>query len=205
MSGRFPVIMLVCSAGGLEALGAVLGRLPENLPAAVVALQHLEPDRASQLPMLLDRYTALTVAPATDGDALTPGRVLIAPPGQHTLIAVDASIALIPSGSLPPYRPSADLLLTTAAIALTTRLIAVVLTGRGNDGATGATAVHRFGGTVIVSSLDSSTQQAMPEATIGRDHVAGHVVPLSDVPILLQELVTAPLITPARKPTTDDD
>jgi two-component system chemotaxis response regulator CheB len=210
MSGGFPVIMLVCSAGGLDALGAVLARLPENLPAAVVALQHLEPDRASQLPTLLDRRTALTVAPATEGAALTPGRVLVAPPGRHTLIAVDASIALIPSGNLPPYRPSADLLLTTAAIALTKRLIAVVLTGRGNDGATGATAVHHFGGTVIVSSLESSTQRAMPEATIGRDDVTGHVVPLSDVPLLLQELVTAPLITPVRKltidaGTTDDD
>jgi two-component system chemotaxis response regulator CheB len=196
-SERFPVIVLVCSAGGLDALSAVLSPLPEDLPAAVVALQHLEPDRASHLPMLLDQRTALPVTPAADGDLLRPGRVMVAPPGQHTLIAADGSVALIPSGALPPYRPSADLLLATAATALTDRLIAVVLTGYGNDAATGATAVHRFGGTVIVSSLETSTQPAMPLATIGRDGITGHVVALVDVPGLLIDLVNAPPVTPA--------
>jgi two-component system chemotaxis response regulator CheB len=199
---RFPVIVLVCSAGGLDALNAVLSPLPADLPAAVVALQHLEPDRASHLPMLLDQRTALPVTPAVDGGVLTPGRVVVAPPGQHTLIAADGSVALIPSGALPPYRPSADLLLATAATALTDRLIAVVLTGRGNDAATGATAVHRFGGTVIVSSLETSTQQAMPLATIGRDGITGHVLSLADVPDLLVDLVTVPLVTPTERLST---
>jgi two-component system chemotaxis response regulator CheB len=197
MSGRFPVIVLACSTGGLDALGTVLAPLPADLPAAVIALQHLEPDRSSNLPALLDRRTALPVTPAGDGDVLLPGRVLVAPPGRHTLVMLDASIAsiaLIPSGGLPPYRPSADLLLTTAAIALRDRLIAVVLTGRGNDAATGATAAHHFGGTVIASSLETSAQQAMPQATIGRDNITSHVVPLTDVPALLLDLVTAPLI-----------
>lgn len=204
MSGPFPVVVLVCSAGGFDALSAVLAPLPGDLPAAVVALQHLEPDRASQLPMLLDRRTALPVAPAVDGDALTPGRVVVAPPGQHTLITADASVALILSGSLPPYRPSADLLLATAATALTDRLIAVVLTGHGNDAATGATAVHRFGGTVIVTSPETSTAVDMPQATIGRGDITGHVVPLADVAALLVDLVTAYLITPPSTTTNQN-
>ncbi len=65
------------------------------------------------------------MAEARDGDQLDPGRVLVAPPGQHTLITPQQRVALIPSGSVPPYRPSADLLLTTLALAAGPRVIAV--------------------------------------------------------------------------------
>jgi two-component system chemotaxis response regulator CheB len=101
---------------------------------------------------------------------------------------------LIESGALPPYRPSADLLLTTLAVAAGPRVIAVVLTGRGNDGATGATAVHRFGGAVIASTAASSAHSSMPQATIERDHAINHVLPLDDAAGLLLALVTAPLL-----------
>jgi two-component system chemotaxis response regulator CheB len=119
----------------------------------------------------------------------------VAPSGQHTLIAADVTIALIPSGALPPYRPSADLLLTTLAVATGSRAIAVVLTGHGNDAATGASAVHRFGGTVIASSVETSTQSAMPLATIDRGNAADHVVDLDALAEFLVALTTAPLLT----------
>jgi two-component system, chemotaxis family, protein-glutamate methylesterase/glutaminase len=78
--------------------------------------------------------------------------VLVAPAGRHTLITKDEAVALIPSGSVPPYRRSADVLLTSLALAAGRRV--VVLSGEGQDAATGATAVHRFG--VIVSSPETS-------------------------------------------------
>jgi two-component system chemotaxis response regulator CheB len=191
----FPIVILVCSAGGLDALTQVLEPLPADLPVAVLVLQHASPEVPSQLAAILDERTALRVLPAGDGARLTSGTVLVAPSGQHTLIAADETIALIASGSLPPYRPSADLLLTTAAVVAGPRVIAVVLSGRGNDAATGATAVHRFGGTVIASTVDSSTQPAMPQATIARDHTVDHVVPLGQLAELLITLVTTPVIT----------
>lgn len=193
----FPVVALVCSTGGLDALTRVLAPLPVDLPAAVLVLQHMEPDRANELAAILAGRTALPVEQASDGGPLTPARVWVCPPGQHTLVTGDLSLALIPSGALPPYRPSADLLLTTLAVAAGSRVIAVVLTGRGNDAATGASAVHRFGGTVIASSLASSTQQSMPQATMTRDNATDHIVALDDVAELLRALVTAPLIKPA--------
>jgi two-component system chemotaxis response regulator CheB len=166
MSSPLPVIALLCSSGGLDAVTRVLAPLPADLPAAVLVVQHLQPERASELPTILAARTALTVTPAVDGDLLTAGRVLVAPAGQHTLIH-GQRIALIASGAVPPYRPSADLLLTTLAIAAGPRVIAVVLSGKGNDAATGATAVHRFGGTVIACSTETSTQPAMPQARHG--------------------------------------
>jgi two-component system chemotaxis response regulator CheB len=197
---QFPIVALVCSAGGIDALSQVLGPLPDDLPAAVIVLQHISPDHPSELAHLLNERTGLTVTVATDGAALAPGRVLVTPPGQHTLITGDQTIALIPSGTLPPYRPSADLLLTTLAVSAGQRVVAVVLSGRGNDAATGATAVHRFGGTVIASTALSSTQAAMPQATIDRGDAVDHVVPLGDIAALLQALTTAPLITPPDTP-----
>jgi two-component system chemotaxis response regulator CheB len=190
----FPVIALVCSAGGFDALTRVLKPLPADLPAAVLVLQHLSPDYPSELAARLNQYTALAVTAATDGAPLTAGAVLVTPAGQHTLIAADESIALIASGGLPPYRPSADLLLTTLAVAAGDRVVAVVLSGRGNDAATGASAVHRFGGTVIASTAVTSTQAAMPQATIDRGNAVDHVIPLDDIAALLITLVTAPTI-----------
>ncbi|WP_229068865.1 chemotaxis protein CheB [Actinoplanes sp. DH11] len=197
---KFPVIALVSSTGGLDALTRVLAPLPADLPAAVLALQHSEPQRVSKLAEILDQRTALPVTAAVDGEALRPGHVLVAPAGRHTLITGDMTIALIMSGSLPPHRPSADLLLTTLAVAAGPRAIAVVLSGRGNDAATGATAVHRFGGTVIACSPGSSAEPAMPQATIGRDHTIDHITDLDD----LAALLTALTITPSLPAPTRD-
>jgi two-component system chemotaxis response regulator CheB len=188
----FPIVALVCSAGGIDALTRVLAPLPGDLPAAVIVVQHLSPDHHSELAALLDTRTALAVAAATDGSTLAPGRVLVAPAGQHTLVTGEQTIALIPSGATPPYRPSADLLLATLAVTCGARAIAVVLSGRGNDAATGASAVHRFGGTVIASTALSSTQASMPQATIDRDNAVDHVVPLDDIAELLHTLTAAP-------------
>jgi len=184
-----PVVALVCSTGGIDALRRILADLPADLPAAVIALQHLQPDHVSELPAILQRNTALEVLFARDGERLTPGRVVVAPPGRHTLIGPDGSLVLIPSGAVPPYRPSADLLLTTLAVAAGPRAIAVVLSGQGNDGATGASAVHRFGGIVIASSEVTSARTSMPLATIRRDDTVDHVVALDEIATLLRDLL----------------
>jgi two-component system chemotaxis response regulator CheB len=170
----------------------VLEPLPGDLPAAVIVVQHLSPDHPSELAALLDARTALEVAVATDDAVLAPGQVLVAPSGQHALITGEQRIALIASGATPPYRPSADLLLTTLAVTCGARAIAVVLSGRGNDAATGASAVHRFGGTVIASTALTSTEAAMPQATIDRDDAVDHVVPLDDIAALLRTLTAVP-------------
>lgn len=182
------VIALVGSAGGLAAVTTVLEGLPPDLPAAVVVLLHQAPDHVSRMAAILDQRCSLAVVPAVDGAALSAGQVLVAPSGQHLLVTRDGTVALIVSGAFPPSRPSADLLLTTLACACGRRVIAVVLSGKGHDGATGATAVHHFGGTVIASDELTSEVFSMPTATIERDHAIDHVLPLEQIPALLVEL-----------------
>jgi two-component system chemotaxis response regulator CheB len=199
----FPVVALVCSAGGVEALTAVLKPLPADLNAAVLVLRHMPPDYGSALDRVLARQTVLPVAFAADGAALVRGQVLVAPPGQHTIIDTDGSVVLIPSGNRPPYRPSADLLLATLATSYRRRAVAVVLSGGGNDGATGATVVHRLGGTVIAATVATSAHGQMPQATIDRDDVLDQAVPVTEIAALLEVLASATLLPPPdRGPST---
>jgi two-component system chemotaxis response regulator CheB len=192
----WPVIALVASAGGVEATSAVVGALPASLPAAVLVLVHQSPDRASLLGEILSRRAALPVRDAEHGMRLAPGRILVAPAAHHVLVTPDGVLALIPSGPPPPSRPSADLLLTTLAVAMRDRAVAVVLSGGGRDGATGASAVHVFGGMVLATDEGSSAVFSMPAATIERDDTVDHVVDLDDVAGLLVGLATAPRLSP---------
>ncbi|MBA2552495.1 MAG: chemotaxis protein CheB [Geodermatophilaceae bacterium] len=130
----FKIVALVSSVGGLTATTEVLDRFPADYSAAILVLQHAEPTRISELPDILGRRTAVSVQAAVDGSTLRPGQVLVCPSGWHTLISVDLTVQLIVSGAYPPSRPSADLLLTTLAMAAGARVIAVVLTGGGIDG-----------------------------------------------------------------------
>ena len=192
IAADFHVIALVASAGGLAAVSDVLESLPPDLDAAVIVLIHQAPDRESVLVHLLGRRSSLPVRAARDEMPLQPQTVVVAPPGQHVLIAPGPTIALIVSGASPPSRPSADLLLTTLATVCGPRATAVVLSGGGHDGATGASAIHRFGGTVLASSEASSQHFAMPQATIERDSVIDQVVALDDIAGRLAALVAAP-------------
>jgi two-component system chemotaxis response regulator CheB len=183
------VIALVCSAGGLDALSVVLGGLPVGLRAAVIVLQHQRPDRPSLLARILGQRCSLPVGLMENGEVLHAGRVRVIPPGSHALVTSENHVSLIRSDDPPPYRPSADLLLTSLALVAAKRSIALILSGEGTDGATGATALHDFGGTVIASDKRTSEHYAMPAAAIGRDDAVDLVLPLEDIAAALVELV----------------
>jgi two-component system chemotaxis response regulator CheB len=185
---RPPIVALVCSAGGLEALQHVLAPLPAGFPAAVVVLQHQSPSHRSLLAPILSRRCRLPVRDASNGDVLTEGVVLVVPPGVHALATAQNTLALIACDGRPP-RPSADLLLTSLAATAGPRVVAVVLSGGGTDGATGAVAVHDLGGTVIAADRASSAQFGMPSAAIDRDDAVDHVLPVNEISRLLNDLI----------------
>lgn len=191
-NARPPVVALVCSAGGLDSLRRVLSKLPPDFGAATIVLQHQPPHQTSHLAVLLARSCALRVSVAAQGDALEAGHVYVVPPGKHALVTREARVALILSDGTPAYRPSADLLLTSLALSLGAEAIAVVLSGRGHDGATGATAVHDFGGRTIAADRESSQHYDMPAAAIGRDDAVDEVLPVDDIAARLVALIASP-------------
>lgn len=180
---------MVASVGGLAAVTTVLTGLSEQVDAALLVLIHQEPDRVSQLPEILDRSGPLPARHAEGGEALLPGQVLVAPPGQHLLVTPQRRTALLLSGDFPPNRPSADLLLVSMALSLGQDAIAVILSGRGHDGATGATAVHDFGGRVLTADAASSKEFDMPAATIARDDALDETLPVEQLGTRISELV----------------
>ena len=160
------VVAIVGSAGAVRAMALVLSALPRELEAAVLVVLHLTPQHRSLLADVLGRSTLLPVAQALDGEQLHAGRVYVAPPDAHLIVAEDGSLRLDRSELVHNVRPSADVLLLSLAQNHRGRCVAVVLSGTGIDGAAGAAAVKRAGGTVLAQDEASSEYFGMPGAAI---------------------------------------
>ena len=175
-----PVIGIATSAGGLSALSRLLSALPATLDAAILIVQHLDPDRPSHLADILGRRTALPVKQAAGEDQLHPGAVFIAPPGAHILVDREGIITLSDRPPVHFVRPAADHLFESIAGSFGSRAVAVVLTGTGHDGATGAQAVKQAGGRVIVQDETTSEFFGMPKSAIDAGQV-DLILPLDDI------------------------
>jgi two-component system chemotaxis response regulator CheB len=184
----FEIVGLASSAGGITALNAVLSRLPRELPVPLLVVQHLDPRHRSLLAEVLGRRTALEVGEARDHDVLKPGRIYVAPPDRHLLVNSDATLSLTRTELVHFTRPSADLLFESMAAAYGERAIAVVLSGTGNDGAMGITAIKKRGGTVIVQDEASSEFFGMPSAAI-RTGMVDFVLDLNEIATALLTLL----------------
>jgi two-component system CheB/CheR fusion protein len=127
------LVVVGSSAGGIEALSTLLGTLPEAFPAAIVLAQHLDPGRPSFLSTILIRKTSLPVVLVEKQTPLENGKVYLVPANQHVIIEDGKVKPEGDHGNRP--RPSVDLLLSSAAKSYGERLIAVIRTGSGSDGA----------------------------------------------------------------------
>lgn len=171
------VVALVGSAGGIGPMETVLAQLPADFPAAVVVVLHLTAHHPSYLASILGRCTALAVKEAEEGDVLRPGTVYVAAPDAHLLVTGDGTLRLERSPLVHHVRPSADSLLLSLAESYDGRCVAVVLSGTGSDGAAGAAAVKRAGGTVLVQDEASSDHFGMPSGAILAGEVDGVLAP----------------------------
>lgn len=184
----FDVVALAASAGGLTAISKVMAGLPANFPASIVVVQHLDPRHRSLMADILSRRTSLRVKQAEEGDRLTTGTVYIAPPDRHLLVNPDETLSLSQSELVHFLRPSADLLFESVAASFKDRVIAVVLTGTGSDGAMGVKAIKKMGGTVIVQDEKTAEFFGMPGAAIQTGQT-DFILPLDEIASALVRLV----------------
>jgi two-component system, chemotaxis family, protein-glutamate methylesterase/glutaminase len=185
---HFDIVVLAGSAGGLDALTAVLSSLPRDFPIPVAVTQG-----PNLLADILSRHTALRVTQAKAGERLQSGTVYLAPSDLHLSVTPAHIFALSGGGRQSYVLSSADPLFLSVARVYAERVVAVVLSGYGQDGAEGARAVGRAGGTVLVQ--DEATAQAfgMPSAAIETGEVDA-VLPLSAIgPALVQLAITGQL------------
>lgn len=158
------LVVVGSSAGGVEALSILAGTLPTDFPAPIILAQHLDPSRPSTLDAILRRRTSLFVELVTDASKLERGKIYVVPANRQ--VSVQDGYVHVQEDTMKRIRPrpSVDVLLSSAAEVYGDRLIAVILTGSGSDGAAGAVEVKNVGGTVIVQDPQTARYPSMPLA-----------------------------------------
>ena len=156
------LVVIGSSAGGVEALSVLLSTLPDDFPAPIIVAQHLDPARESHLGEILGRKSTLPVRTVTDHEQLESGVVFVVPANRHVNVTGTEIDLRVDSHGRP--KPSIDLLLGSAAEVVGERLIAVILTGTGSDGAAGAGVVKKAGGTVIIQNPRTARYPGMPQS-----------------------------------------
>lgn len=180
------IIVVGASAGGIEPLNDLLGRLPADLDATVLVVVHLPADY-TRLPQILDRVSRLRVKLAEDGEPLRSGTVLLAPPGLHLVVTEDG-MSLSSGPRENGFRPAIDVLFRSAALTHGPSVIGVILSGAGDDGAAGMVAIRLRGGVGIVQDPGEALHSSMPQEAIDAA-IVDHVVPSTKIPDLLVELI----------------
>jgi two-component system, chemotaxis family, protein-glutamate methylesterase/glutaminase len=166
---RAHTVVVGASAGGVEAIGAVVGALPGDFPGVVLVVLHLAPTATSALPQILARAGALDAKHAEDGEALEPGCIYVAPPNHHMIVA-DGHVRLDPGPRVNGHRPAIDTLFRSAADAYGSDTAGVVLSGMLDDGTAGLLAIKQAGGLTLVQDPVEALYPGMPESAIEYVH-----------------------------------
>ncbi|HZJ72489.1 MAG TPA: CheB methylesterase domain-containing protein, partial [Planctomycetota bacterium] len=175
------------STGGSAALSQLVPRLPGDARFATLIVQHMPAQFTAALAERLDQLSAVHVREAVDGDIPRPGLVLIAPGDRHLEVADDGSLRLTDGPPVNGCRPAADVTMISAARVWGRRLVGVVMTGMGKDGAAGLRAIKHADGKTLAQDKESSVIFGMPRAAIELG-VVDEVVALDDIPDRLRYL-----------------
>ncbi len=188
LAQSYPMVVIGSSTGGPPALQNIFSAITDEIPVAFAVAQHMPPGFTHAFADRLNRFSALTIKEAENGDIVRPGQVLIAPGGRN-LELFGKGPNVIAKVSEPRghqrYLPSVDALFASAAALYGERLLGVVLTGMGNDGAMGVSTINSYGGRVIAEAEESCVVFGMPKEAIATG-VVDQIVPL---PVLCREIL----------------
>lgn len=187
--GILRLVVIGASTGGPVAIQRVLSGLPASFPYPLLVAVHMPGEFTATFAERLNSGCAVDVSLASDGQALLPGRALIAPGGMQTLVAQRQGrllVAVKPGGD-HLYKPSVDLTFSSAARELEGAVQAVVLTGMGADGTEGARLLKQKGASVWSQDRASSVVYGMPHA-VAKAGCTDRVLALQDIGPALAEL-----------------
>jgi two-component system, chemotaxis family, protein-glutamate methylesterase/glutaminase len=164
------IIAIGASAGGVEALVHLLGRLSRTLPASIGVVLHRSPHHETRLSQVLGRRSALPVLEPRHGQPLEPGTVYVAPRDQHMLFG-DHCVSLTRGPKEHHTRPAIDPMFRSAADTYGPRVAGVLLSGMGADGASGLIAIKQRGGLSLVQSPRQAAFPVMIQHALAEDDV----------------------------------
>ena len=182
------LVAIGSSAGGPAALAAILGALPADFPAAIVIIQHLDPQMAPGMAAWLAQQCSFPLTLAQPGDAPLPGRVLLAATEDHLVMQPSGRVAYTPEPREAIHRPSVDVFFESVSARWQGRAVGVLLTGMGRDGAKGLRAMREAGHHTIAQDRQSSAVYGMPKAAAAID-AAVEILPMSRIAARLVRLV----------------
>jgi len=185
------VFIIASSTGGTQALATVLPRLRSDLKAAVLVVQHMPEGFTKSLAERLNWQSKISIVEAEDKMLIKPGQVIIAKGGLHIEISgtrEGAHVVLSKKSPSLGVRPSADILMKSAAGIFKDKTIGIVLTGMGSDGTAGSKAIKEAGGLVIAEEKSSCVIYGMPKSVIEKG-IADKVAPLHKIADQMEGLV----------------
>ncbi len=183
------IVCIGASTGGTEALAEVLTALPVDSPGIVI-VQHMPERFTAAFARRLDGLCRIDVKEAEDGDAVLPGRALIAPGNRHTLLTRSGArycVAVKDGPLVSRHRPSVDVLFRTAAQYAGRNALGVIMTGMGDDGARGLLEMRRAGAATLAQDEESCVVFGMPKEAIALG-AAERILPLDRIPQAIVEL-----------------
>lgn len=183
------LVVIGASTGGPVAIQSILSGLAANYPYPVLVAVHMPEQFTQPYAERLNALCRVQVKQAQDGDQLLPGQVLIAPGGMQTLVETKSNMmrvrVMASNGEL--YRPSVDKTFSSAAKSVGKKVLAVVLTGMGNDGVNGAKELKQVGAKVWSQDEASCVVYGMPHA-VAAAGLTDNILPLQKIGQALQQL-----------------
>jgi len=176
------IFAIGASTGGVQALTCVLSSLPGNAPGTVV-VQHMPAHFTTSFAQRLNGECAVTVKEAQDGDHVVSGRVLIAPGGLHMLLQRSGAnyfVSLRDGPAVCRQKPSVEVLFKSVARYAGANAVGAILTGMGDDGATGLLEMRQAGAHTVAQDEQSCVVFGMPKEAIARG-AAEKIVPLNRI------------------------
>ncbi|MDR2476203.1 MAG: chemotaxis response regulator protein-glutamate methylesterase [Treponema sp.] len=176
--GKTEIIAIGISTGGPDALRVVFSKLDSDLRVPIVVVQHMPPGFTNEFAKSLDRICPLDVKEAEDGDAIQPGRILIAQGNKHLEVekkSFNAVVRLSDAPQVSGHRPSADVLFASVAMAYQNHTLGVIMTGMGRDGAQHLGTIYKEGGMTLGQDEASSVVYGMPRVAFELGHVMEQV------------------------------
>ncbi len=181
---RVGVVAIGTSTGGPRALQDLLPALPKEFPVPIMIAQHMPANFTKPFAERMNQLSQIHVKEAEEGESLKAGVAYIAPGGGHMQVkrprGIETVVGLSGSREEYIYRPSVDFLMLSIAELFPGRALGVILTGMGNDGLKGLTALKRSGGRIFAQNEDTCVVYGMPKAVVDAG-IADKVLPIEEM------------------------